>query len=489
MLRVPGGTVYEDERVLRRAATGPGILVWQDAMLGFRRPARTTRRSPTPWCAEVDRRALGGRRATRRLAVFCGGQELEEQPAMFGLPRERWAIAADPRRCSPTLVDRLAPGLPYVPSSPTGGDLPFQVDAGRQPLLRGGGVPLPARRPAPVRRPVRERGAGLRHPPRAGHASTRCSAAPRRPGHESGLEAGRPPRHRGRGSTSRTSATTTCGAVRRRHRRRSGATTPSGPSTSGRAAVAEVMAAGRSPSGAGRDRPCAGFLAMALRDLRAGARLGLVDAFGPAQGPLVRPGPGVRPGGRPGHRRRGSTACPPSGQRHRRRRSRARLVVGLHTAAHRVEEAARAGGRAGPGRVSGPRRLPVRRLPRPDLRLPLRPPDLRAGHRRPGRRLGGGAGRRRLSCPVGRPATVEPDVGLQAALEPADGGAWPSTITARRFAQYVHVDVPGFVAGRLLVPPPARGEPGDDRSAVPGSRSRRRGAAGPGPGAQRRRPT
>ena len=37
------------------------------------------------------------------------------------------------------------------------------------------------------------------------------------------------------------------------------------------------------------------------------------------------------------------------------------------------------------------------------------------------------------------------DLGLQAQVEPADGGVWHLTVSSQRFAQYVHVDVPGFV--------------------------------------------
>jgi len=37
-------------------------------------------------------------------------------------------------------------------------------------------------------------------------------------------------------------------------------------------------------------------------------------------------------------------------------------------------------------------------------------------------------------------------VGLQAEVEAVDGGVWHLQVSARRFAQYVQVDVPGFVA-------------------------------------------
>ena len=46
--------------------------------------------------------------------------------------------------------------------------------------------------------------------------------------------------------------------------------------------------------------------------------------------------------------------------------------------------------------------------------------------------------------PGGPARDVDPDVGLQAEVEPADGGVWLLRVSSRRFAQYVQVDVPGF---------------------------------------------
>ena len=51
----------------------------------------------------------------------------------------------------------------------------------------------------------------------------------------------------------------------------------------------------------------------------------------------------------------------------------------------------------------------------------------------------------RLPARPGRPATAIPDVGLQVELAAADGGAWHLSVSSRRFAQYVSVDVPGYV--------------------------------------------
>jgi beta-mannosidase len=63
------------------------------------------------------------------LAVLCGNSEVEQQVAMLGLSRELWR----PKLFYETLLDvvgALRPDVPYVPSSPTGGTLPFDVDTG-----------------------------------------------------------------------------------------------------------------------------------------------------------------------------------------------------------------------------------------------------------------------------------------------------------------------------------------------------------------------
>ena len=48
---------------------------------------------------------------------------------MFGLPRDRWHSPLI-HEALPDLVERRSPGLVYVTSSPSGGDLPFQPDMG-----------------------------------------------------------------------------------------------------------------------------------------------------------------------------------------------------------------------------------------------------------------------------------------------------------------------------------------------------------------------
>ena len=62
-------------------------------------------------------------------AVICGNSEIEQQAAMFGLDP---AVARSPFFYEelPHIAAGCCPGIPYVPSSPTGGALPFHTRTG-----------------------------------------------------------------------------------------------------------------------------------------------------------------------------------------------------------------------------------------------------------------------------------------------------------------------------------------------------------------------
>jgi beta-mannosidase len=63
------------------------------------------------------------------VAIFCGNSEVEQQSAMLGMPRELWSNSWFAEQL-PTLCASLHPGAGYVPSTPTGGVLPFQPNSG-----------------------------------------------------------------------------------------------------------------------------------------------------------------------------------------------------------------------------------------------------------------------------------------------------------------------------------------------------------------------
>jgi beta-mannosidase len=125
MVRLPGTGVYETEEFWQ-TCDRLGLLVWADAMWASMDPPADERWEE----AFLDEVTAMARRAAGHpsLAVLSGGSEIEQQAAMLGLPPERWTPAVLPRIGE--ALAAAAPGIPYVTSSPTGGDLPFSPGAG-----------------------------------------------------------------------------------------------------------------------------------------------------------------------------------------------------------------------------------------------------------------------------------------------------------------------------------------------------------------------
>lgn len=127
MVRVGGTTVYESGEFYR-ACDEMGILVWQDFMFAnLDYPAKDA-----PFVAEVEAeaRALLGRLQKHAcVAAYCGGSEVAQQAAMLGLPASVWSNEMFTRRL-PALCAELHPGIPYFPSTPWGGALPFHPGSG-----------------------------------------------------------------------------------------------------------------------------------------------------------------------------------------------------------------------------------------------------------------------------------------------------------------------------------------------------------------------
>ncbi|WP_164707834.1 glycoside hydrolase family 2 protein [Paraburkholderia phosphatilytica] len=126
MLRVGGTMVYESDSFYALAAKH-GVLVWQDfAFANFDYP------NDDAFAASVAREATQFLARTRRfpsLAVLCGGSEIDQQAAMFGLPPEMRRQALFSERL-PAIVAEQRPDVPYVEHSPTGGAWPFSTRTG-----------------------------------------------------------------------------------------------------------------------------------------------------------------------------------------------------------------------------------------------------------------------------------------------------------------------------------------------------------------------
>ncbi len=126
IVRLSGTGVYPTSEFLD-LCDELGLLVWQDCMLAFF-DAPDDEEFAADLRAEVEELldSFAGRPC---LAVVCGSSDAEEQAAYLGLPPEKW-VAPVAAELIPHLVEQLAPGTPYVRSSPGESPLPSMVNAG-----------------------------------------------------------------------------------------------------------------------------------------------------------------------------------------------------------------------------------------------------------------------------------------------------------------------------------------------------------------------
>jgi beta-mannosidase len=150
MLRIPGTGAYE-QPAFYDLCDELGILVWQDFMFAnLDYPF-----SDDEFRGKVEREAtellasLAGRPS---LSVLCGNSEIEQQVAMLGLDPElgRGEFFGE---ALPALLEAAQADALYVPSAPSGGDLPFRPDRGVANYYGVGGYrrPLTDARAAGVR--------------------------------------------------------------------------------------------------------------------------------------------------------------------------------------------------------------------------------------------------------------------------------------------------------------------------------------------------
>ncbi|MFC5458058.1 glycoside hydrolase family 2 protein [Prosthecobacter fluviatilis] len=127
MLRIGGTMNYESDEFYR-LCDELGILVWQDFMFA-------NMDYPVEDAAFAENITAESRQQLDRLAqhpcvaVYCGSSEIEQQAAMLGMPRELWRNRWFGEQL-PALCGQHHPGTAYVPSSPSGGVLPFHTRTG-----------------------------------------------------------------------------------------------------------------------------------------------------------------------------------------------------------------------------------------------------------------------------------------------------------------------------------------------------------------------
>jgi len=127
MIRVGGTMIYESDDFFA-LCDELGILVWHDFMfanMDYPIADAAFRASVEAEAAQFLRRTQGN----PSLAVICGGSEVAQQAAMFGLPSSSWSGPLLDE-ILPRAAARLRADVIYVAQSPAGGDLPFSTDGG-----------------------------------------------------------------------------------------------------------------------------------------------------------------------------------------------------------------------------------------------------------------------------------------------------------------------------------------------------------------------
>jgi beta-mannosidase len=127
MLRVPGIAAYESA-AFYDLCDELGILVWQDFMFANLDYPESDVSFMDAVAAEArDVLAEVGWRPC--LAVLCGSSEVAQQVAMLGLDPQ---LAHGPLygELLPRMIREAEVAVPYLPSTPWGGDLPFRTDRG-----------------------------------------------------------------------------------------------------------------------------------------------------------------------------------------------------------------------------------------------------------------------------------------------------------------------------------------------------------------------
>jgi len=125
MLRVSGDTVYESD-TFYNLCDELGVMVWQDCMLAFSDPPAD------PQWEELflreTRQNLERLSGHPSIAIISGGSEIAQQATYAGVALESGLPLLTERL--PTVVRECLGDIPFVPTSPWGGDIPTRPDTG-----------------------------------------------------------------------------------------------------------------------------------------------------------------------------------------------------------------------------------------------------------------------------------------------------------------------------------------------------------------------
>jgi beta-mannosidase len=127
MVRV-GGTMLYEANAFYELCDELGIMVWQDFMFAnFDYPI-----ADEAFAASVREEAtqfLRRTQASPSIAMLCGGSEVAQQAAMLGFKSDVWTGPLFDTLL-PEVCSVVRPDVPYIKSSPFGGELPFIANTG-----------------------------------------------------------------------------------------------------------------------------------------------------------------------------------------------------------------------------------------------------------------------------------------------------------------------------------------------------------------------
>jgi len=127
LIRVGGTMVYEDAAFFE-ACDAAGVMVWQEFMFANMDYPSADEAFVAEVAAEAAQHlALWQRHAC--VAVVCGNSEVAQQAAMWGADRQDWTPPLFHEALAAHVASAL-PGVPWWPSSASGGAFPFQPSAG-----------------------------------------------------------------------------------------------------------------------------------------------------------------------------------------------------------------------------------------------------------------------------------------------------------------------------------------------------------------------
>jgi beta-mannosidase len=127
MIRIPGTMTYET-RHFYDLCDDLGVLVWQDLMFASMDYPWSDPRFADDATLEAQQ-VLLALQSRPSVAVICGNSEVDQQAAMLGLSGEARSNRTGDERLT-ALAQEIVPGVVWMPSTPSGGTFPFQVNVG-----------------------------------------------------------------------------------------------------------------------------------------------------------------------------------------------------------------------------------------------------------------------------------------------------------------------------------------------------------------------